>query len=354
MELLVDIRKKLPGFKLEARFETESGILGLLGASGSGKSMTLRCIAGLETPDEGRIVLNGRVLFDSGQGINLCSRNRKVGFLFQNYALFPHMTVEENIGFALKALTKQEIRQKVRDQIRTLHLEGLEYRYPSQLSGGQQQRVALARALAVNPEILLLDEPFSALDNYLRGQVERQLVEVLSGYHGAVVFVSHNMEEVYRVCSIVVILSEGKVAASGGKEQIFEKPPTLSAARLTGCKNIFSAKAVTPKCIKIEDWGCILHSDEPVSPNVSHVGIRAHHIGLAEDPGEINTFPCQVIDAREGPNTVTAYLKINDLGKSDHGYHLQWEISKEKWSEVALQSQPLLIRIKPENLIFMN
>lgn len=196
IELIVDIQKKLPGFTLDVSFSSNQLPLGLLGGSGAGKSFILRCIAGLETPDEGCIILNGRVLFDSRRGINVPIRDRRVGFLFQNYALFPHLTVAQNIAFGLpKTLSPRAIRQRVEKQLLAVQLHGLGDRYPQELSGGQQQRVALARALASEPDILLLDEPFSALDTYLRDQLEKLLRLSLTHFPGATLFVSHNLEE---------------------------------------------------------------------------------------------------------------------------------------------------------------
>ena len=197
MALYVDIEKDLSSFTLKSKFEQENGVLGFLGESGSGKSMTLKCIAGLENPSRGKIILNNRVLFDSEKKINLSAQERKVGFLFQNYALFPHMTVVENIELGLSNLQKEERNKITKEYIKRLCLEGLENRYPWQLSGGQQQRVALARALAPSPDILLLDEPFSALDYHLRGNMERELINILNDYHGDVIFVTHDREERY-------------------------------------------------------------------------------------------------------------------------------------------------------------
>ncbi|WP_414621711.1 molybdate ABC transporter permease subunit [Calothrix sp. CCY 0018] len=167
-KLIVNIEKNLKSFQLQVDFIADENTLGLLGASGSGKSMTLRCIAGLEKPSRGRIILNGRVLFDAKRKINLPSRKRRIGFLFQNYALFPHMTVAQNIAFGLQELPKRHRISKVRQYIEMMQLQDLENRYPHQISGGQQQRVALARALVIEPEAILLDEPLSALDTYLR------------------------------------------------------------------------------------------------------------------------------------------------------------------------------------------
>ncbi|WP_249175116.1 sulfate/molybdate ABC transporter ATP-binding protein, partial [Clostridium tyrobutyricum] len=213
MGLYVDIEKKFPEFNLKVKFESKDGVLGLLGASGSGKSMTLKCIAGLETPDRGKIVLNEKIFYDSGKNINIPIKKRKVGFLFQDYALFPNMTVNQNIGFALDNISKSEKGEIVREKINMMNLTGLSERFPSQLSGGQQQRVAIARALAINPEILLLDEPFSALDSHLRSKMEKEIVGILSTYSGSAVFVSHNRDEIYRICKNIAVIDNGVVDA---------------------------------------------------------------------------------------------------------------------------------------------
>src|SRR5713226_9251932 len=241
----VAIAKQVSGFRLDIEFTANSTPLGLLGASGSGKTMTLRTIAGLDKPDRGRIVLHGRVLFDSAQGINVPARERRIGLLFQNYALFPHLTVAQNIAFGLRRVPEPERALRVEKQLAAVHLDHLARRYPASLSGGEQQRVALARALAVEPAALLLDEPFSALDTHLRSAVERQLRETLASYGGATLFVSHNLEEAYRVCEKLVVLSNGSVAALGPKEEIFRHPPTLEVARVTGCKNFSRARRLS-------------------------------------------------------------------------------------------------------------
>ena len=186
MSLYVDIRKKLGDFTLETKFEVQDGVTGILGASGCGKSMTLRCIAGIMKPDEGHIELNGKVLFDSSRKINVRPQDRHVGLLFQNYALFPNMTVQQNLMAGLMACEKNKnaARQKIREILEKFELNGLEGHKPSELSGGQQQRVALARIFLSSPDILMLDEPFSALDGYLRWNLEQELLDVLKDFAG--------------------------------------------------------------------------------------------------------------------------------------------------------------------------
>ena len=254
MSLHIDITKSLSSFNLDVSMESKGGIIGFLGASGSGKSMTLKCIAGLEKPSKGKIVINDKVLFDSEEKINVKTRDRKVGFLFQNYALFPHMTIKDNIEIGLDKISKEEKSKLSANYIKKFGLEGLESRYPWQLSGGQQQRVALARALITSPDILLLDEPFSALDNHLRASMERELVEILKDYEGTVVFVTHDIAEAYRVCDKIIVFDGGKAKDIRDKNKLFEAPQSLAEAKLTGCKNISKAKKLDNNFIFAEGW----------------------------------------------------------------------------------------------------
>lgn len=193
MSLYVDIEKRLGAFRLQSKFEVADETLALLGASGCGKSVTLKCIAGIMTPDRGRIVLNGRVLFDSEKRTDLTPQQRRVGYLFQQYALFPNMTVEQNILCGIRAGSRSEKRALAAEKLRMFRLEGLEKKYPAQLSGGQQQRVALARILASEPQAILLDEPFSALDSYLKWELELELGELLGAFDGPILWVSHEL-----------------------------------------------------------------------------------------------------------------------------------------------------------------
>lgn len=211
MQLEVNIRKKLKEFILQAEFVLYDGVLGLMGSSGSGKSMLLKCLAGIETPDCGRIVLNGRVLFDSTEKINLPPQQRRIGYLFQNYALFPNMSVAENImcGPRAKGLKQEQSQDIVRAMVNKFQLQGLEARYPRQLSGGQKQRTALARLLAVEPEVILLDEPFSALDTQLKEKLQKQLQQLLQDYGGISVLVSHDRQEIERLSDSVLFIYQG-------------------------------------------------------------------------------------------------------------------------------------------------
>ncbi|NET91294.1 MAG: molybdate ABC transporter permease subunit [Kamptonema sp. SIO1D9] len=352
-ELLVNLQKNIPNFQLNVSFTSAQKPLGLLGASGSGKSMTLRCLAGLETPNQGRIVLNGRILFDSQRKINLPSRKRRIGFVFQNYALFPHLTIAQNIAFGLQNLPPRERSQRVNKYLKMMQLQGLEQRYPQQISGGQQQRVALARALAIEPEALLLDEPLSALDTYLRSQIEQLLNETLANYPGVTLFITHKLEEAYRLCHNLLILDQGKVIATGSKQEIFERPPTFKVAQVTECKNFSHAQKIDSQRIKALDWGCNLRVVEPIPEQLSCVGIRAHHLTFSLESSQENVFPCWLVFTSETQHRVTLFLKLHQPPYDSQEYHLQAEVYKEKWTEIKARPFPWYIQLEPLRLIMM-
>lgn len=352
--LVVDIEKNLPGFHLQVCFATNNQTLGLLGGSGAGKSMVLRCIAGIETPSKGHIILNGKVLFDSKWGINLPSRERCVGLLMQNYALFPHMTVRQNIAFGLpKQLSKLAIGKEITSQLAAMQLEELSDRYPHELSGGQQQRVALSRVLASQPKAILLDEPFSAIDNHLRSKLEQQMISILSNYQGISLFVTHDMEEAYRICPNLLVMEQGKEAHHGSRYEVFQHPNTISVAKLTGCKNFSRAFMTEPQTVKALDWDCDLQIGQPISNSFTYVGIRAHQIVLNATLNEENTFLCWLVRTSETFHRMTLFLKLHSPPNNNHDYHLEAEIFKEKWEIIREKSLPWCISLKPMRLMLM-
>jgi molybdate transport system permease protein len=363
MTLEVQIEKKLLDFTLEVSFRAEAEPLSILGASGAGKTMLLRCIAGLERPDRGRIKLNDRVFFDSESHVNISARQRRVGMLFQNYAIFPHRTVAENIGFGLEALPWDERSKRVAELIGRTHLAGLEDRYSRTLSGGEQQRVALARALAIEPEALLLDEPLSALDTHLRSQVEIQLQETFAAYRRPTLLVTHNMEEAYRLGARLLVLSRGRVVASGAKERIFQRPPSVEVARLTGCKNISRARTIADRSVEALDWGCTLRVAQPnveiAAQAYGFVGIRAHHIEFVEANGassEENIFPCWLVRSSETPFRVTLFLSLQEQSSQSpqpESAQLQAEVYKEKWQRFRDKAFPWHVRLRTDSLFWM-
>ena len=332
IELIVEIQKQLPEFLLDISFQTDQTPLGLLGASGAGKSLILRCIAGLDTPDKGCIVLNGKVLFDSNKAINLPTRDRNCGISFQNYALFPHLTIAENIAFGIPgSKSDRELKQEIERQLIAVDLPGMGDRYPAELSGGQQQRVALARAKASQPGIMLLDEPFSALDTYLRDKQEKLLRNNLIHYQGVTVFITHNLEEAYRVCPNLVVIDKGKAIANGTKQNVFEHPGNFRTAQITGCKNFSRAIAIGDRQIRAIDWDCDLEVIEPIPQSLAYVGIRAHQLIFTDRSDRINTFPCWLSATSETQHRMTLYLKLNRPANNPEDYHLQAEVFKAQW-----------------------
>lgn len=279
--LKVNIQKKLKEFDLDVSFELKSRSLGILGPSGCGKSMTLKSIAGIVDPDKGVVSLNTgeeTVYFDSDKKVNLKPQKRNVGYLFQNYALFPNMTVEENVACGLP----KDDKKTVSEMIERFHLNGLEKRYPRQLSGGQQQRVALARILAYGPDVILLDEPFSAMDTFLKEQLRIELVRSLKDFDGFSIMVTHDRDEAFQFCDELIVLDEGKIIAKGDTYDIFENPKKVQVARLTGCKNISRIEVIDDYHLKSLDWGVVFEVSEKISPNITHIGIRAHNFTVAE------------------------------------------------------------------------
>ena len=345
MSLEVTITKRFEGFTLHADFAAGNTAAAILGASGCGKSMTLRCIAGVVKPDSGRIVLDGRVLFDSEKGIDLPPQQRNVGLLFQNYALFPNMTVEQNILCALKKEKDPAARKAAcGSALRAMRLEELAHRLPSELSGGQQQRAALARILAGRPRILMLDEPFSALDSYLREEVEGEVGSLLSNFDGTALLVTHDRDEAYRLCREMIVMDSGEVLRAGTTKEVFADPRRLTAARLTGCKNILPCVRVDEHHVRLTGWERELTVALPVPEGCCAVGIRAHDFAPEAVDGE-NRMPVQVGASSENPfdwNMICT--AADDAGK------LWWKVSKTTLSSPPPQA-PAYLRAAPENIM---
>lgn len=223
MRLQAEFTKKVKMGNIQIDLDLENEVLGILGRSGCGKSVTLRCLAGVLRPDSGRICLDGKTLFDSEKRICVKAQQRKIGYLFQNYALFPNMTVRENIAFALG---KKKDTLFLEELLERFYLTEIAELYPTLLSGGQQQRTAMARMLAAKPSVILLDEPFSALDSFLRQEMEREVQRVLRSFGGVSILVSHNKEEIYRLTQRCMVMESGKIAEMGRTKELFRNPAT--------------------------------------------------------------------------------------------------------------------------------
>ena len=277
MGLSVHIRKQLGDFRLAVDLDAPSGTTGLLGASGSGKSVTLKCIAGILRPDEGSIVLDGVTLFDAKRGIDLPPQQRRVGYLFQNYALFPTMTVGQNILCGMHwERDRQRRRQELERMLRLFRLEHLEQAPASRISGGEAQRTALARMLVNRPRLLLLDEPFSALDSHLKGRLQMELKELLSGYSRDALLVTHSRDEAYHLCGAIGVMEAGTLLTCKDTKTLFDQPDSIPAARLTGCKNIAPARRTGDHAVEVPSWGVRLTTARAVREDLIAVGIRAH------------------------------------------------------------------------------
>ena len=349
MSLSVQIEKQLSSFHLDVQFETDGEILALLGASGCGKSMTLKCIAGIERPDRGRIVLDGKTLFDSSKKINLPPQKRQVGYLFQQYALFPNMTVLQNILTGCRSGSRAQRLEAAREKIKLFRLEGLEEKKPAQLSGGQQQRVALARIFMGEPKVLLLDEPFSALDSYLKWQLELELSDLLARFGGDVLYVSHSRDEVYRLCQSVCVLTGGKSEPKSGVQALFENPGTVAAALLSGCKNISALQRLPGGLVRCLDWGVTLRPARPVSDEMTAVGLRAHYLRPAQ-PGAENTIDCQVV--RVVDNVFSTIVMLATPGGQTGRSLLRMELPKEAWAALGAP-ETMCVAVAPEDVMLL-
>lgn len=346
MALCVDIRKRLGDFQLEVQFDAEKECLALLGASGCGKSVTLRCIAGILTPDEGRIVLDGVPLFDSAAKIDLPPQRRQVGYLFQQYALFPNMTVRQNIAAAVRDKAKRKA--VAAEKIQQFQLEDVADKKPWQISGGQQQRTALARILASEPKAILLDEPFSALDSYLKYQLELELTETLEQFPGTILWVSHDRGEAFRNCHRVCVMERGRAQPVCTLDQLFHTPDTEAAARLSGCKNYVDA-VPGGSAVSIPDWGVTLSCGRTVSPELRRIGIRAHHVRIAS-LGEENAFSCVV--ARVVEDVFSTIVLLRPQSAVPGAPLLRMELDKEAWRDIS-DKEHLAVSIAPENILLL-
>ena len=364
MSLLVDIRKDFGSFQLDVAFEAHDETLGFLGASGCGKSLTLRCIAGIETPDEGRIVVNDRVFFDSAARINLTPQQRKTALLFQNYMLFPNLTVAENIGAGIDRTMDKTARARIiSEELARFGLRGFGQRYPSQLSGGQQQRVALARMLAARPGILMLDEPFSALDAHLKGVLEQNLVSLFSAFEGTILYVSHDIDEALRFCDRIAVVEAGRLVEVGSGDALVNRPQSVAGLKLSGCKNVTPAERIGEHEVYLPRWGIAVRTADAVPETVRCLGLRAFFVERASGPGE-NCYRVRVdrtSDSRFERTVLLGFLDRERAAESAVAFqdnemsylhqHLFWRVSKREGTVPLPEvGEELWVRIPPDKV----
>ena len=351
MGISVHIRKELGSFGLSIDFDEDSKRIGILGASGSGKSMTLKAIAGIVHPEEGQIRLNERTLFDSAQKVDLKPQERRVGYLFQNYALFPTMTVEQNVAAGLRG-SRGANAARTKEMIRKFQLEGLEKRLPTQLSGGQQQRVALARIMAYQPDVILLDEPFSALDGYLKDHMQEELIEMLEDYDGTVIMVSHSRDEIYRFSQRLFILDRGEITNHGDTKEIFDHPVTKTAAMLTGCKNFSDVKILDPHTLEAMSWGITLHVTRELSDEIHYIGYRAHQFEPIWGEREENCIAFRLSSKAELQFERNFYVKpeTETFQRDDI---LTWLVQRACWQTIEEKGLPDYLKLHERDMLFL-
>ena len=364
MKLEVDIEKKVGQFHLRSSFSVEGGRFALLGASGCGKTMTLKCIAGIEKPDRGRIVLGDKVLFDSERKICLPARERRVGYLFQDYALFPNMTVRKNITCAAKDTAFAE------QLMERFCLTEVADQYPAELSGGQSQRTALARMLSIRPEVLLLDEPFSALDNYMRTRMEHEILDILEEFSGPSVLVTHDRNEAYRLADRIGVMENGSVVEVQERQAFFDRPETVAAARLTGCKNISRLENIEDGGFFATDWGIPIEPAEGQDLSAAaYVGYRAHYFEFlsgeakgntggvgTESRDRANVFQCELSRVIEDTFSVVVCFRQEGQTLEEPDTLLTWIVGKSEWEGVKKEvlSGHFRLRLSPGRLMLLS
>lgn len=341
--IYVDIEKKFGKFTLKTKFQFDNEIMGLLGASGSGKSLTLKCIAGIEKPDKGRIILNDRVLFDSEKKINISPKDRKIGYLFQDYALFPNMNVYENIKVGIRE--GENFDKLIMEKLEEMRISHLKDKKINEISGGEKQRVALARLLINKPEIILLDEPFSALDDYLKSKIELEVAEVLRNYKIPTILVSHSREEVYRLCNEICVMSNGKSEDLMNKKELFKNPKTFSSCLISGCKNFSKIEKISENRLRALDWNIELETSDTILEEHKILGIRAHLIEL--EKSDENSFAVEVERVVEDVFTYIILVRKKDAKNS-----IRIEVDKHILEKVE-NRENLFITMRKEDLILM-
>ena len=341
--LEVSIRKELPGFSLDVEWSAGDGVAVLFGPSGAGKSLSLQCLAGLVRPDAGRIVVDGRVLFDGAAGVDVPPQRRRVGYVFQGYALFPHLTVRQNVGFGLRDLSRPERARRVNEVLAQLGLEAHADRPPRELSGGQRQRVALGRALATDPELLLLDEPLSALDLPLRQALRDELRRILAGWGKAAVLVTHDLTEAYRLGDRIVVYEEGRVIQAAPRSELLWQPSSRSVARIMGLRNVLQGVTLkaTPERIQVRWRGQVLEAVN--SPTRSYLPaadsplaffIRPEYVRLIrkdrdwiDSAHHVNLMSGTIVREVDFGTTWTLYFRLDEPGSPAQGdYDLEVEV----------------------------
>jgi len=341
-----NIQKRFGGFTAlhDISLDLPSGELtALLGPSGCGKTTLLRIIAGLEQPDGGSVLFHGK----DATGSHV--RERKVGFVFQHYALFRHMTVFENVAFGLRVRPKAErpsdaaIRRKVHELLELVQLDWIADRYPAQLSGGQRQRIALARALAVEPQVLLLDEPFGALDAKVRKDLRRWLRRLHDELHITSVFVTHDQEEALEVADRVVVLNKGGIEQVGTPDEVYDQPATPFVYQFLGNVNLFHSR-VHDGFARIGELELAVDGHQDTQDAIAHAYVRPHDIEIRRTPENGSTFAATVAHI----HAIGPIVRL-ELARADASEYVEAELTRERFRELALKEGEEVF-VKPRSL----
>jgi len=339
--LICKIKKDFKNFKLDVDFTMEDETLGFLGASGAGKSLTLKAIAGIIKPDSGQIILNDRVLFDSEKNINLKVQDRKVGFLFQDLALFPNFTVEENVRIGLRDGSQKDISEKLKE----MQIYHIKDKYPKHISGGEKQRVALCRILVNQPDILILDEPFSALDEFLKQSIEIEVRKIIKKYKLKTILVTHNKDEAYRICDKIISISNGKSFKKKATDVFFKYPTNLTEAKLIGINNFSDYQIKAENEIYAKNWGLNFQLDSP--PIGKICAVASNKLILSENKVGQNSF---LLTNYELIENVDSYIIIFNQNKEKFD-DFRIEVRKEDYNR--LKDKRIFVSVLSDDLVFL-
>ena len=315
----------------------------LIGENGSGKSTLMRLILGELKPDEGEIIIMD----------NDSKLKKQIGYVAQNgiskNQSFP-ATVEEIMvtglyqELGLFHLPNRKHKKKIKDTLKEFGMDEFLKRRIGELSGGQQQRVALARILASDPEVLMLDEPFSALDAFLKEKLQLELLELLSGYDKDILMVTHSRDEIYRFCEHMLIVEDGRQAGFGITKEIFKNPGTPAAAKLTGCKNIEKIERVDDHTMVLPNWNTTVCVKGMIPENTTHIGIRAHYLRLPENGQRENLVECQNGKILDDPFELVVVFE----------HDVWWKIPKESWQKEYQEKMPQYLAIPEESILYLH
>lgn len=334
----------------------------LLGPSGCGKTTLLRMIAGFNSIEGGKIRFNDTVIND------IPAHKRNIGMVFQSYAIFPHMTVRENVeyGLKLRKTPKAEMKKKVDEILDVVQITEYQDRLPERLSGGQQQRVALARMLAARPGILMLDEPFSALDSHLKGVLEQNLVSLFDAFEGTILYVSHDIDESLRFCDRIAVVDAGRIVEMDAGRELVNNPQSVAGLKLSGCKNAPAAVYAGPHAVHVPPWGIDVHTAQEVPRGVKCLGLRAFYVERAEGPGE-NCYRVRVdrvSDARFERMALLGFLDRDDADGAAVAFeanemsylhqHMFWRVSMREDVALPEVGEKLWVRIPPDKVYLVS